>query len=168
MLLSIAKGDSTNKILIEKLKQINTEEAAILLKINRSEYRRFRPQHEKDFYHLQQLEKAGLVTRSYAGIIRTGGILFSMILIIWSVSSYFDTAISRNSLSAAPFDGKLSIYLPGFIGLLVLYVVMLINMRIRGLSLLNRLRWPGVWYLSWIGEQLTNYAKTTKKGNEEV
>jgi hypothetical protein len=168
LLLSIAKGDAKNKILIEKLKQVNAEEAAILLRINRSEYKRYRPQDEKDFYHLQQLENAGLVTRSYAGIIRMAGFLIAMLLLGWSMVSYIYAGYSSRFLPDSPLDGNLSIFVPGTIGVLVCYAVMLMNMRFKGLPLLNRLRWPGVWYLSWIGEQLTKFATKEKQENQKV
>lgn len=143
LLYKIAQGKNFDVLLIEKLKLIDTDQAAVLLGMYNKPPRFIK--NKKDRYLLHSLEKLGLVERTH---LRTG--VFAL-------------------LGAWPVAVMAAVLAPEFMNIIRMESLILINFLFFFLAVLA----PFViilskngfaqWRLSWIGSELSSRAKTDEE-----
>ena len=154
LLVSIAKGNSTSKLLIEKLKSISPEEAIMLIKAKQQDG--LEVNSDKEIFLLERLQKLSFIKVSYKNTFYTWFKNF-VLLSILSVFISFGLTVIRFPYSI----DSLSVF-----AIISFFIV--INISTTNNNIFLNRKFTGRWYLTWLGEELIKYVpKKSNKTQEE-
>ncbi len=139
ILVSIAKGDKSLKLLINKLKNLSTDEALLIIKLQNKI--KLKTNSDKELFLLSSLNDKGFVLKSYKHLIYNI-IIFVIFLITFSIIfAYYETKMNT-------VDNP-TLLISAIVGIVIFSSFFTL--------VFEKFNFSATWSLTWLGKEIIKY-----------